>query len=131
MSDAKPEETSKNEDKAPAPTNGKTKMDVAKNTTFKYFGAMFMEKKDGQQAVSLTRMLALLCFGMLMWKWSGVTGTVDPEVAKALLDAGINVPMALKASGEIPSTLLYTFWGLLGGKTAESMMALFKGKKGS
>lgn len=104
--------------------------DWTKKNIWKYFGAMFMEKKDGEQAVSLTRMLALVCFAMLLWKWGGLTGQVDPAVAKALVDASLDVPTALKSASEIPDTLLYTFWGLLGGKTAESVIALWKGAKG-
>ena len=94
------------------------------------FGAAIMEKKDGAQAVSLTRVLALFCFAMLMWKWSGVTGTVDPAVLAALTAAKIDVPLALKAASAVPQMLLYTFWALLTGKTLESVMALWKGKKG-
>ena len=40
--------------------------DWTKKNAWKYFGAMFMEKKDGEQAVSLTRLLALVCFAMLL-----------------------------------------------------------------
>lgn len=104
--------------------------DWTKKNIWKYFGAMFMEKKDGEQAVSLTRMLALMCFAMLLWKWGGLTGDIDASVKTALEAAKIDVPLALKSASEIPDTLLYTFWGLLGGKTAESMVALWKGKKG-
>ena len=104
--------------------------DWTKKNAWKYFGAMFMEKKDGEQAVSLTRLLALVCFAMLLWKWGGLTGQVDAEVMKVLAEASLDVPTALKSASEIPETLLWTFWGLLGGKTAESMIALWKGAKG-
>jgi len=80
---------------------------AAKHSTWKYFGATFMEQKDGVQAVSLTRMLALICFGMMVWKWGGLG---DPV--------------------EVPESLLWTFWGLIGGKTAESMISLWRGTKG-
>ena len=119
------------EDDAPQELVQKSIKENTKHITWKYFGAMFMEKKDGVNAVSLTRLLALTLFIMLLWKWSGVTGQVDPVVAKALTDASIDIPLALKASSYIPETLLYTFWGLLGGKTAESVIALWKGKKGT
>jgi len=101
-----------------------------KHKIWKYFTAAFTETKDGEQAISLTRSLALICFAMLMWKWSGVTGDIDPVVVEVLTKAEIDVPMALKAAGAVPDMLLYTFWGLLGGKTAESVIALWKGRKG-
>jgi hypothetical protein len=63
---------------------------------------------------------------MLAWKWSALFGTVDPAVVEALEAAKIDVPMALKHAKEIPDTLLYTFWGLIGGKTAETMIAKLK-----
>lgn len=103
--------------------------DWTKQKIWKYFGAMFMEKKDGEYAVSLTRILALVCFTMLCWKWSGLTGDIDTSVKAALDAAGIDVPLALKIASEVPETLLWTFWGLLGGKTVESMAAIWKGKK--
>ncbi len=78
---------------------------VGKHTAWQLFGAAFMEKKDGHQAVSLTRLLALLCFGYLSWEWL--------------------------SGNEVPDTLLYTFWGLISGKTLESMTALWKGQKGA
>lgn len=78
--------------------------DWTKRKVWQYFGAMFMEKKDGVQAVSLTRLLSLVCFGVLMYQWLSAT--------------------------DVPNTLMYTFWGLIGGKTAESMIALWKGAKG-
>lgn len=104
--------------------------DWTKKKIWKYFGSMFMEKKDGEQAISLTRLLALVCFIMLIWKWSGVTGDVDASVKVALEAAKIDVPIALKSASQIPDTLLYTFWALLSGKTAESVIAIWKGKKG-
>lgn len=103
---------------------------VTKKSIWKYFGAMFMEKKDGEQAVSLTRLLSLLCFGMLAWKWGGFTGQVSPDVLAALEAAKVDVPFALKQATEVPETLMWTFWGLLGGKTMESMVALWKDNKG-
>ena len=83
-----------------------TLVSATKKSIWKYFGAMFMENKDGEQAISLTRTLSLVCFGMLLWKWSGFSS--HPEVQ---------------------DTLIYTFWGLIGGKTFESMVTLFKGTK--
>jgi len=103
---------------------------VTRKSIWKYFGAMFMEKKDGEQAISLTRILALFCFSMLVWKWGGVTGQVDDSVKTVLEAANIDVPMALKQASEVPDKLLWTFWGLLGGKTLESMVSIFKGTKG-
>ena len=108
-----------------------TAVTKTKKSIWKYFGAMFMEKKDGDYAVSFTRLLALICFGMLLWKWSGLTGSVNPEIMEVLTDAEIDIPMALKVAGEVPETLMVTFWGLLGGKTAESIFAIWKGKKAS
>lgn len=75
---------------------------ATKKTVWKYFGAAFMEQKDGQQAVSLTRGLAIICFGLCVWKWSV---DLDPT-----------------------QTLLYSFWGLIGGKTAETMISKLRGK---
>ena len=80
--------------------------DTPKPSRFwKYLGAMFMEKKNGTNAVSFTRVLALVTFAMVSVKW-------------------------WLGDGSVPETMLYTFWGLVGGKTAESMMAIFRGKKG-
>ena len=78
-----------------------------KESVWKYFGAAFMETKNGKQAISLTRSLSLLCFGYMSYLW--LTATEDSEV---------------------PDKLLYTFFVLLGGKTLEAMLAIWKGKKG-
>lgn len=107
----------------------KSASDWTKMNVWKYFGAMFMEKKEGVQAVSLTRLLALVCFGMLVYKWSGFSGDVDPQVMAALVAAEIDVPLVLKATSAIPESLLYTFWGLLGGKMLSGVAAVMRGKK--
>lgn len=78
-----------------------TTKEKVKKTFWKFLGAAFMEKKDGEQAVSLTRSLSLVCFGYLSYQWL----------------AGVSVQ----------PTLLYTFWGLIGGKTAETMLAKWRG----
>ncbi len=76
---------------------------ATKHSIWKYFGAMFMERKNGYTAVSLTRLLALVSFVVLNYML--LTGKLDSQWA------------------------VYTFFGLVTGKTAESVMAIWKGKK--
>jgi len=71
-----------------------------KHAFWKYLGAAFMESKDGKQAISLTRSLSLICFGYLSYLW--ITGGVPAN------------------------TLVWTFWGLIGGKTAETMVQKYR-----
>jgi hypothetical protein len=63
---------------------------------WKYFGAMFMEEKNGQQAVGYTRMLSLVLFVIACVRWN----------------TGDNV---------VPDSLLYTLWGLLGLKAINTV----------
>ena len=66
------------------------------NTFWQYLGAAFTESKNGKQAISLTRSLSVVCFSYLSYKWLANTPVDD--------------------------TLVWTFWVLIGGKTAETMV---------
>lgn len=72
-----------------------------KKTVWKYFGAMMMEQKDGGQAVSFTRTLAIVLFFSCLFMWHGVIGE----------------------SSEVPGDMLYTLWGLIGIKGAKDVAA--------
>lgn len=67
------------------------------NTFWQYLGAAFTENKSGKQAISLTRTLSVVCFSYLSYKWLANTAVDD--------------------------TLVWTFWVLIGGKTAETMVS--------
>lgn len=75
----------------------KATTDVVKYNLWKYFGAMFLEQKDGHWAVSFTRVLGLSLFGALVVVSIGWT-------EKAL-----------------PDQLWWTLWGLLGIKGAKDV----------
>lgn len=79
-----------------------------KHNAWKYLGSMFMEEKNGTQAVSLHRVLALVAFiaCMILWFWA---------------DENRNVP----------DSLLYTLWGLLGINGAHKVITPFTNKSGS
>lgn len=81
-----------------------TKIQTLKQSGWQYVGAAFTETKNGKQAVSLTRLLAMITFGMLMWKWGFGT--------------------------EVPDSLMWAFGGLIGGKTFESLAAIIRHRKG-
>jgi fatty acid desaturase len=68
---------------------------------WQFFGSMFMEQKNGSQAVSLHRVLAAVLFFacMILWFW------VDRDV---------------------PQSMLYTLWGLLGINGASKVAGVFK-----
>ncbi len=68
----------------------------AKHSIWKYFGAMMMEKKNGVQAVSYTRTLGIVLFIACMVMW-------------------------LVGSGEVPQSMLWTLWGLIGIKGAKDV----------
>ena len=71
-----------------------------KDGLFKFGGALFMEKKNGEYAVSLTRCSTMLLIGFCTYNWQ--TGSnVNPE-------------------------MLHTLWGLLGIKGARDVMDKFK-----
>lgn len=92
------------------------------------FGAMFMEEKNGVQAVSMNKVLALVTYGACMWLWLGLTGGyVSPEVEVALQTAKLDVPRALKAAAEVPDAMLWTLWALLGINGASKLVDKFKG----
>ena len=74
------------------------------NPFWRYFGAMLSETKDGKQAVSYTRVLGLILFLLALWMWSGRLG----------------------GSGEVPESMLYTLWGLIGVKSARDITSIIK-----
>lgn len=82
-----------------------------KHTAWKYLGSMFMEEKNGTQAVSLHRVLALVAFVacMILWFW-GESQSVTAD--------------------KVPDSLLYTLWGLLGINGAHKVIMPFTGKSG-
>lgn len=79
-----------------------------KKTFWKYLGAMFMEKKDGVQAVSFTRVLASILFIACLVKWSGV------------------LPVDMST---VPPEMVHTLWGLIGIKGLKSTAEAIKGVK--
>lgn len=85
-----------------------SRLQIAKQTAWQYVGAAFTEQKNGKTAVSLTRSLAMVAFGILLWKWGTAPAGID----------------------SVPDSLLWTFWGLIGGKTCESLAAIVKKRKG-
>lgn len=76
---------------------------------WKFFGAMILERKEGERALSLTRVLTLICFLCIVSIWMGV-----PFLPT-----------------EVPEPMMEIFYVLLGGKTVESVAAIIKNKKGS
>lgn len=78
-----------------------TKLKAATSWTghkvWKYFGAMFMEKKNGEMAVSLHKVLGLVMFFWCLWQWSYPDVNADGEVMVG-----------------VDSDAVYTLWGLLG-----------------
>ena len=71
--------------------------DTVKFNIWRWLGSLFMEPKldpTGQEvpALSLTRVLSLFVFGTMVWMWVTAPEATDP----------------------IPSSLLHTFWTLLG-----------------
>jgi len=102
--------------------------DVARVTSWRFFGALFMEEKNGVQAVSLHKVLALTTYGACMWLWLGITGgTVSPEVQATLEAAKLDVPSALRGAATVPDAMLYTLWALLGINGASKVVGIFKG----
>ena len=77
---------------------------------WKYFGAIFMEEKSGHQAVSYTRVLGFVLFLASLPMWYGLGG------------AGAD-------GHDVPQTMLYTLWGLIGIKGGKDIAkALGKSK---
>ena len=76
---------------------------TTKKSIWKYFGAMMMEEKDGQQAVSFTRVLGVILFVQALWVWSGFSSQAD-----------------------IPDSQLFTLWGLIGIKGVKDLALGFK-----
>lgn len=95
---------------------------------WKFFGALFMEDKGGVQAVSMTKVLALVTYGACMWLWLGITdGQIAPDVQTILTAAKVDVPRALKGAAEVPESMLYTLWALLGISGTAKVAGIFKG----
>lgn len=84
----------------------KQAMDKTKGTIWKYFGAMMMEEKNGQQAASYTRTLGLVLFIACLTMWYGLGGQGP-------------------FSNEVPESMLYTLWGLIGIKGAKDVASQF------
>jgi hypothetical protein len=77
---------------------------------WKYFGAMFMEAKgpNGEQAVSFTRFLGVILFGLCLSVWTmNLFAGLDETGAYIVWD--------------VPDGLLYTLWGLIGIKGAKDV----------
>lgn len=102
-------------------------VEKARHHSWKFFGALFMEEKNGVQAVSLHRVLGFATYVACLWMWLGITsGEVEPAVTKALVAAKIDVPRALTAAAMVPDSMLYTLWALLGINGADKVMKVFK-----
>lgn len=95
---------------------------------WKFVGALIMEEKNGVQAVSLTKLLALTTYAACMWLWMGISrGEVAPEVKAALETAKIEVPKALQGATTVPDAMLYTLWALLGINGTSKVAGIIKG----
>jgi len=70
----------------------------------KYFLAMFLEKKDGEYAISFTRVLGSLAFVACMIGWV----------------------MELVKAGTVNENLVWTLWGLIGIKGAQTVSTVLK-----
>jgi len=88
-------------------------VEATRHNLWKFFGAIFMSEKNGQQAVSYHKVLGFVLFLCCLWTWM-FTGTVPPEVIEALEETEIDVPSILKVASDVPDSMLYTLWGLLG-----------------
>jgi len=100
--------------------------DATRLNLWKFFGALFMEEKNGVQAVSLNKVLALTTYCACMWLWLGARGEVAPEVQAAMDAAKLNVPRALQSAAAIPDAMLYTLWALLGINGVAKITGVFK-----
>ncbi len=76
-----------------------------KNLAWKWLGSMFMEEKNGQQAMSLTRALTVALMAQAMWIWAGVSEQPD-----------------------LPDGMLWVLCGLLGVKSVNTAVGAIKGK---
>lgn len=95
---------------------------------WKFVGALIMEEKNGVQAVSLTKLLALTTYAACMWLWMGLSGgEVAPEVKAALDAAKVDVPKALQGASVVPDAMLYTLWALLGINGGSKIAGIVKG----
>lgn len=78
-----------------------------RSVAFKYIGAMFLETKDGEKAVSLGRVAFLCVFGIALWKWAH--------------------------DGSPPDTMLTAMYSLLGyvggGKVVHAVKEVVSGKQ--
>jgi len=95
-----------------------------RHNTWKFFGAIFMSEKKGEQAVSFHKLLGfvLFCFCAYKWMWPIA---IDPAIAEALKNAALDVPATLKAASDVPDSMLYTLWGLLGLNGVQKAVAPF------
>ena len=90
------------------------KLATTKGTIWKYFGAMMMEDKNGQQAMSYTRCLGLVLFLACLCIWLMATFMTAEKGAP---------PM------DVPPGMLTTLYGLIGIKGAKDVAGAFKGGK--
>ena len=80
---------------------------------WRWLGSMFTDTKvdpnTGKEtaALSLTRVLATLIFGAMLWLW------LSTDINTELIDP-------------IPDSMLYTFWSLLGLKGVNKITETFK-----
>jgi len=82
-----------------------------KTATWKYFGAMLMEDKGGQQALSLTRLLAIVLFVVMTLMWTGV------------------IPFP-GSSTDVPTGMVGTFAALIGVKGLKSAVEAWQNGNG-
>ena len=95
---------------------------------WKFVGALIMEEKNGVQAVSLTKLLALTTYAACMWLWLGLAGgDIAPDVQAALDAAKIDVPKSLQGASVVPEAMLYTLWALLGINGTSKVAGIIKG----
>jgi hypothetical protein len=77
---------------------------AVRHNAWKFLGSMFMDKKDGHWAMSLTRVLTLLVTIQAMCIWSGFTEQQD-----------------------LPDKMFWVLLTLLGVKTGNGIVDMLKG----
>lgn len=86
-----------------SPTVAAKVTEAARVGSWKFFGALFMENKDGVQAVSLHRLLGLTTYVACMALW-----IIVPERT-------------------VPDAMIYTLWAMLGINGAAKVAGIVKG----
>ncbi len=81
------------------------------NAVWKYFGAIFMDTKNGHQALSFHKVLGLILFFTCIGVWLAGGTHLSPEVELDLIKEGIELPSRF---GKPPVSMMTTLYALLG-----------------